>query len=200
MSNVRADQLPGGLFRVRPEHCPKTKQEKYKRLHFYVSRLGVSLSDFLMESLLDLRRTAYKFQDPKVQQIALKAFNDEEYTNAVKELLCIWLHLEAMDQGGDSMPDWLLGFLRLAFGATDILIPHPRAMDVLNSYGHCVDEESLCAEATIKACRSLGFGTAATAFAPQLSPVLLQTGPVRQSILKEALILPLDKIIAQSHG
>jgi hypothetical protein len=198
MSNVRTDQLPGGTFHVRPEHCPKTKQEKYKRLHFYVSKLGVALSDNLMEALLDLRRTAYRFPDPEVQQVALKAFNDEEYTNAVKELLCIWLHLEAMDQGGDHMPDWLLGFLRLAFGATDILIPHPRAMDVLNSYGHCNNEEMLCQEATVRASRSLGFGNSADVFAPQLIPVLLQTGQLRQAILKEALVLPLDSVISHS--
>lgn len=196
MSNVRTDQLPGGLFRVRPEHCPKTKQEKYKRLHFYVSKLGVALSDYLMEALLDLRRNAYRFPQPDVQQAALKAYDDEEYTKAVKELLCIWLHLEAMDQGGDRMPDWLLSFLRLAFGATDILIPHPRAMDVLNSYGHCTTEEMLCQEATLRASQSLGFGESAPTFAEQLIPVLTQTGQIRQAILKEALVLPLETIIS----
>ena len=196
MSNVRAEQLPGGLFRVRPEHCPKTKQEKYKRLHYYVSRLGVSLSDALMELLLDLRRTAYRYQDPQVQKSALKAFDDDEYTNAVKELLCIWLHLEAMDQGGDLMPDWLLGFLRLAFGATDILIARPRAMDVLNSYANCINEDQLVREACEKASRALGFGDAARIFAPQLAPILLQTAPVRQTILKESLVRPLEEIIA----
>lgn len=196
MTKVKTDQMPGGLFRVRPEHCPKSKQEKYKRLHFYVSRLGVSVSDLLMENLLDLRRKAYQYQDPNVQQTALKAFNDEEYTNAVKELLCIWLHMEAMDQGGDSMPDWLLAFLRLAFGATDILIPHPRAMTVLNGYGNCTNEEALVREAATKACRALGFGEAASSFAPQLAPLLLQTSQTRQQILQESLVMPLEQIIS----
>jgi hypothetical protein len=196
MFNVRADQTPGGLFRARPEHCPKSKQEKYKRLHFYVSKLGVALSDLLMEALLDLRRNAYQYQDSNMQRIALKAYGDEEYTNAVKELLCIWLHLEAMDQGGDTMPDWLLGFLRLAFGATDILIAHPRAAEVLNSYGHCVDEESLCREAAVKACRALGFEETSEMFAPRLRPILTQSSQVRQSILREALVSPLEEIIA----
>lgn len=195
MSNIRADQLIGEIFRVRPEHCPKTKQEKYKRLHFYVSRLGVALSDLLMESLLELRRAADGFKDSEIQQAALKAYSDEEYSRGVKELLCIWLHIEAMDQGGDLMPEWLLGFLRLAFGATDILIPQPRAEEVLNSYSHCTNEDLLFREATVKAGRALGFGKAATIFAPRLTHILLETGPVRQVILKEALVLPLDKII-----
>ncbi len=196
MSNVQPDYVSGVLFRVRPEHCPASKQEKYKRLHYYVSRLGVAVSDYLMEALLNLRRSAYQFQDQRVQQLALKAYNDDEYTSAVKELLCIWLHLEAMDQGGDRMADWLLGFLRLAFGATDILIAHPRAMDVLNSYGHVADENSLCQETATRACRALGFGEAATVFAPLLVPILNQTGQTRQAILKESLTLSLETIIA----
>lgn len=196
MANVQPGFVSGGLFRVRPEHCPGSKPEKYKRLHYYVSRLGVAVSDYLMEALLNLRRTAYQFQDQRVQQLALKAYSDDEYTAAVKELLCIWLHMEAMDQGGDTMPDWLLGFLRLAFGATDILISHPRAMDVLNSYGHVGDEATLCKEAAIRASRALGFGDASTVFAPVMVPILTQTGQTRQAILKESLSLSLETIMA----
>lgn len=200
MANVRANQLPGGLFRVRPEHCPKTKQEKYRRLHFYVSRLGVSLSDYLMEVLLNLRRDAYQFSEPAIQQMALKAFDDQEYTFAVKEMLCIWLHLEAMDQGGDSMPDWLLGFLRLAFSATDILVGQPKALDVLKAYSHCTDEESLCRLACIKTANHLGFGLHAESFAPFLKGLLYQTGSLRQSILKESLTAPLESLSLEHPG
>ncbi len=194
MSNREGHQGTSNLFRVLPEHCPRTAKEKYKRLHFYVSKLGVAVSDFLIESLLNLRSSAHLYQDAQIQQLALKGYNDEEYTSSVKELLCIWLHLEAMDQGGDAMPDWLLRFLRLAFGATDILIPRPRAQQVLNSYGHCADEESLITESALRAGHALGFGETATIFAPNLSPILSDTGKVRQTILQEALALPLEKV------
>src|SRR5688572_25122735 len=120
MTSGRVEGVP--VFKVRPEHTPKSKPETYKRLHYYVAKMGVTVSDQLQEALIDLRRSAYSMTDPQMQNLALKGFNDDEFVSAVKELLCIWMHMEAMDQGGEHMPPWLLTFLRLGFGATDYMI------------------------------------------------------------------------------
>jgi len=194
MSSAQVENLPGGTFRVLPEHNPKSKPEKYRRLHYYVSRMGVAVSDCLMESLLIVRRTAYQLSGQELQTLALKGYSDEEYCTAVKELLCIWLHQEAMDQGGKEAIPWILSFLRLAFGATDILIARPRARDVLSSYGFCETERELCLQTAMRASQALGFGKSAPVFAPTIEPILLNSLPVRQGILKDALTLPLDVI------
>src|SRR5437879_4678292 len=129
-------------FRVRPEHAPKSKPETYKRLHYYVAKMGVTVSDQLQAVLIDIRRQSYTMPS-ELQRIALKGFSDDEFVSAVKEVLCIWMHMEAMDQGGEEMPPWLLTFLRLAFGATDYMIPKPGATEIMMSYEDCNNVNSL---------------------------------------------------------
>ena len=192
MQETRGEELPPGLFQVRPEHCPATKDELYQRLNFYASWMGVAVSDALYECLTELRLAAPKLPSDEVRQLALKGFTDEEYAAAVKEILCIWFHLEAMDQGGESSPPWLISFLRLAFNASDYLIANPKALDVMNAYSEHGDIGSLCREAATRACHALGFGEYSPGFSAALEKAFFQTGPQRQQILEEALTLPLE--------
>lgn len=192
MQETRGEELPPGLFHARPEHCPATKDELYERLNFYASWMGVAASDALYECLMQLRQAAPRLPSDAVRQLALKGFTDEEYACAVKEILCIWFHLEAMDQGGDNSPEWLLSFLRLAFNASDYLIATPKALDVMNSYEDCKESVSLCRAAAIRACHALGFGEYSPGFSAALERVFLRSAPQRQQILEEALTLPLE--------
>lgn len=185
-------------FQASDEHAPRSKTEAYKRLHYYVSKMGVTISDQLQLALIDLRRNAHQLPEDGLQKLAIKGFRDDEFVPAVKEILCIWLHLEAIDQGGEKMPDWLLTFLRLAFGATDYMIPRPTAADVMGAYEHTSDLTELCLQSSVKVAQILGFGEHARIFAPSISPVLLKTEALRQQILQKALMLPAETILKQT--
>jgi hypothetical protein len=194
MVGAKVEGLPGGVFRVRPEHNPKTKSEKYKRVHYLVCRLGLAVSDRLQEALVDLRRQAYQAPSPELEQLALKGYSEDEFVGAVKEILCIWLHQEAVDQGGPQAPPWLISFLRIALGATDILIPYPRAMDVFAEYSDCDDMRSLCREAAVRAAGRLGFGENSEVFAAAVVGLLVYNREDRQRVLQDALTLPIGEI------
>ncbi len=192
MCQTQGEELPPGLFRARAQHCPATREELYERLNFYASWMGVAVSDVLYECLMELREAAPKLPDETVRQLALKAYSDNEYAQAVKEILCIWFHLEAMDQGGDEAPEWLLSFLRLALNASDYLIPTPKALDVMRAHDNHSSLGSLCQAASVRTCQALGFGEFSPGFAAAVNKVFFQTAPQRQQILEEALALPLE--------
>jgi hypothetical protein len=192
MHETRGEELPPGLFQARPEHRPATNEEWNERLNFYACWMSVAVSDALYECLMALRQAAPNLPNDIVRNLALKAYSDEEYASAVKEVLCIWLHLEAMDQGGDKTDQWLLTFLRLAFSASDHLIPEPEALTVMHSYEDFGDVVSLSRAAAARTCRALGFGDFSPGFSAAVERVFLKTSPQRQQILQEALTLPLE--------
>ena len=182
-------------FFVTPALNPKTRSERYKRVHYYVSQLGVSVSARLKERLVAIRGLADKIKDPDLSALAAKNFSEAEFLPAVKELLCIWVHLDAADQGGDLMPAWLMNYLKLALYASDYLIGMPDAMSVMDLHTDCADLDSLCSEVSIKACQYLGFGAAAAAFAPGVKPLLTESRPLRQKHLCDSLSLPLEQLV-----
>ena len=194
MSGSGGDELPPGLFRVRAEHCPRTKDELHERLNFYASWMGVAASDALYECLMRLREAAPKVPDDAVREIALKGYSDEEYARAVKEIVCIWFHLEVMDQGGYDAAPWLLSFLRMAFSASDYLIESPPAIEVMHAYEDHGDTVSMCRLAAVRVCSWLGFGDYAPGFAVAVERTFFGTAPQRQQILEEALTLPVETI------
>lgn len=181
-------------FFVTPALNPKSRSERYKRVHFYVSQLGVAVSAQLKERLLAIRQLSDKVKDPELAALAAKSFSEEEFLPAVKELLCIWIHLDAADQGGDLMPAWLMNYLKLSLYASDYLIESPDAMSVMDLHSDCPDLDSLCSEVSIKACEYLGFDQASAAFAPGIKPMLVESRNVRQQLLKDSLCLPLEEL------
>ncbi len=173
---------------------PATNEEMYKRLHYYVAGLATTASSQLYEALLDLRRTAPGINNILLRQTAFKQFSNQEFSAAVKEVMCLWLHLEAVAQGGEDMPGWLLNFFQLSFGAADYTVPVPRANEVMAAYKSCQDVASFCYEGAIRVCMSLGFGENSLDFAPAINPVLLQTSSLRSQCLKSALMLPTQEL------
>lgn len=182
-------------FYVAPALNPKSRSERYQRVHYYVSQMGISVSARLKERLLAIRGLAGKIRDPGLASLARKNFSEAEFLPAVKELLCIWIHLDAADQGGDLMPPWLMNYLKLALYASDYLIAQPDAMSVMDLHSDCPDINSLCSEVSIKACEYLGFGAAAAAFAPGVRPLLSDSRPIRQRHLRNSLCLPLEELV-----
>lgn len=179
---------------IEARHCPRSAKERYRRIHYYVSMLSVSISEQLKQILLAVRHVSDQIKNDEIRQVARKPFSEAEFLPAVKELLCIWIHLDAIDQGGYSMPDWLLNYLRLSLFATDFLISRPGAVAVLELHGQCRDPEILAQEVCLKMCEYLGFGPHAKAFAPALHSLILNSRPYRQKILKDSLHLPVNQL------
>lgn len=175
-----------------PGHNPRSRQDRYRRVHQYVSQLGGASSHQLRQALLVLRNAADQLPTPELQDAARKSFTDEEFLTATKELLCIWIHLEAVDQGAEAMPGWLMNFLKLSLSATDYLIQRPQAMEVMQAHVHCVELSQLYAEVSLALASYLGFGACTQALAPTFLPLLANSRAVRQQLLKEALTLEIE--------
>lgn len=186
------------FFQVRAALNPRTRAERYKRVHYYVSRMGVSVSSQLKQTLLGLRQVADQMADPALAEIARKSYHESEFLPAVKELLCIWIHLDAADQGGELMPAWLMNYLKLALYASDYLIPQPEAMSVMDLHSDCRDLESLMTEAAMKTAEYLGFGAGALALTPAIKPILVNSRPHRQQHLERSLTLPIESLDLKS--
>ncbi len=182
------------MFASGSQYEPNSDEERNFRLDYYVCRLATSAADELTAAVLGLRNAAGRLQPPELGTLALKQVKEEEFTAAVKEIVCIWIHQEAVEQGGDSLPDWLRTFFRISFGAADSMLPKPTAWEVMHAYGRCQDMVSLCMEACCRVCTELGFGVASMNFSPAVMPIVLQTGTLRQQILKEALTCPLHEL------
>ncbi len=187
------------LFHPGPEHEPGSEEELNFRLDYYTCQLAITASEQLSQALTNLRGSADRLRPPELGSLALKQFKEEEFAAAVKETICIWIHHEAVDQGGEWLPDWLRNFFRLAFGAADYMIQKPTAWEVMHAYGRCNDMVALCMEACCRLCGELGFGIASMTFSPAVMPVVLQTGEVRQSVLRDALALSLDELRAAAR-
>jgi hypothetical protein len=179
------------LFRPMPGHNPRSKQERNRRVHYYVSHLGSAASSQLRQALVILRNAADQMPDASVQQAARKSFSEAEFAAAIKELVCIWIHQEAVEQGSDAMPTWLINFFKLAEYASDFLIPQPPAAQILLQHAHLEDAATLRADVALTIARYLGFGDASTELGQALEP-LLSVSRARQKVLRDALTMEFD--------
>lgn len=180
------------FFRPLPEHKPQSTRQRYQRVHSYVSLLGSKSSSLLKKTLLAIHEAAERIEDPQIKALALKQYTESEFLPATKELLCIWLHLEAVDQGGEEMPAWLLQFLKLSLYATDYLIDVPSALEIMDHHALCADLQSLHLSVSLSLSIKLGFGQYARSFAPAFIPLLTTTRKARQRILQKVLSMTIE--------
>jgi hypothetical protein len=170
-----------------PGHNLRSRQDRYRRVRSYVSQLGAAASAQLKQALLALRNAADKLPTPELQAAASKQYVESEFLPAVKELLCIWIHLEAIDQGGEMMPEWLMNYLKLAVYGTDFLIESPPAEQVMDQHAHCTEMSMLQKEVSESLAERLGYGSVAKQLAPAFIPLLENSRSTRQKILRESL-------------
>jgi hypothetical protein len=159
------------LYRPMPGHSPRSRQDRYRRCHWYVARLGSVASQQLKQALLVLKNAADELPTPALQQAARKNYSEGEFMAATKEMLCIWIHLEAVDQGGTSMPSWLMNYLQLALYASDFLIEQPKSAEVMQAHAECKEIPALLDEVALTISRYLGFGEVAEQLAPAFVPL-----------------------------
>lgn len=191
MSELSVQQAPTA-YRPSPDHNPRSRQDRYRRVHYYVSQMGMTVSGQLRQALMTLRNAADQLNSPELREIARKQYTEEEFLPACKEILCIWIHLEAVDQGGEMMPAWLMNYLKLALYATDYLIDRPQAMAIMDSHADCADLPSLFQEVALTTGEFLGFGAHAATLAPAIKILLANSRPLRQRLLKDSLTLSIE--------
>ena len=184
---------PAIVFRPMPGHNPRSRQDRYRRVHYYVSQLGAAASGHLKQALLALRGASDHMPED-LQNLAMKPYMESEFLPATKELLCIWIHLEAVDQGGEGMPSWLMQYLKLGLYATDYLIPEPQAINVMQAHAPCTELPALFDEVALTMAQYLGYGARASEFAPAFNPLLESTRQLRQKILKQSLTADLETL------
>lgn len=182
------------FFRPRPEHNPRVRHERFQRVHYYVSRMGVAVSDELKDIVVALRTSAEQFTSEEIRAAVTKQYREAEVLAATKELLCIWIHLEAVDQGGELMPAWLMHFFKLSLYVSDYLIASPEAMEVMDSHSDCREMGALCDDVGLTVAAYLGYGRSAPLLAPVIAPILRESREIRQPILKDALTLPVEEM------
>lgn len=188
-----SDPAPGATFRPKPGHFPRSKQDRYKRIQYYVGQLGEAASAQMKQALIVLRNAAEQLP-PELQPIAHKDYSDTELLPALKELVCIWIHVEAIEQGSESMMTWLMEYFKLALHATDSLIPEPKALDIMTLHAHCEDLESLYTEVSTTIGGYLGFGDQAPTLAPAFVALLINSKPLRQKLFKDSLTIQVEDI------
>lgn len=179
MSDFLASSNPP-IFRPNPGFNPRGRQERHRRVHFYAVQLAREASVSIRNSIVLLRQSNEAWR---------RQFTPQEFQSASKELMCIWVHLEAIDQGGESMPAWLMNYLKLALFAMDQLIESPRALDIMKQHQACTDVDSLYREVAESMLAYLGFSEMNNDIASALFPLLANSRAMRQSVLRESLLL-----------
>jgi hypothetical protein len=187
MSELASTPTPV-IFRPNLGHNPKSSNDRYRRVHKYVCDLSAAASGQLKQGLIVLRNAAKELPE-QLQPAAQKQYVESEFMPASKEMLCIWIHLEAIDQGGEIMPTWLVEFLELSMNATDFLIDRPSASDVMQSHAACTTVIDLINQSAVSIATRLGYGTAAKSFGPIFAPLLLNSRTTRQQVLHDALTI-----------
>jgi hypothetical protein len=187
MSELAHTSIPA-IFRPNPGHNPKSRNDRYRRVHKYVSELAAAASGQLKQALVVLRNASDELPE-QLQPAAQKQYVESEFMPAAKELLCIWIHLEAIDQGGEIMPEWLVEFLKLSLHATDFVIAAPTAADVMQSHSACTTLNMLVDQSAASIATRLGYGSVAKSFAPIFAPLLLNSRATRQEVLHNALTI-----------
>jgi hypothetical protein len=187
MTELAPTSVPA-IFRPDLGHNPKSRNDRYRRVHKYVCDLSAAASGQLKQALVVLRNAAEELPE-HLRPAAQKQYVESEFMPASKELLCIWIHLEAIDQGGEIMPTWLVEFLELSMHATDFLIAMPSASDIMQSHAGCIAISDLVDQSAASIAAKLGFGNVSQSFAPIFAPLLINSRPTRQQVLHDALTI-----------
>lgn len=179
MSDFLASSNPP-IFRPNPGFNPRGRQERHRRVHFYAVQIAREASTAIRDTIVYLRSTNDEWR---------RQFTPQQFHSAVKELMCMWIHLEAIDQGGESMPAWLMNYFKLALNASDQLIASPRALDIMKQHQQCNDLDTLYGEVVETIATNLGFPEMTNEIASALFPLLTNTRVMRQNVLRESLLL-----------
>jgi hypothetical protein len=156
-------------------------------VHRYVSTLAEGASSRLNQALLVLRANAGKLPTPELQAAAEKQYAQTELSAATKVLLSLWIFQEAMDQGAESMPGWVMEFLKLSLHATDYLIAEPPARQIMETQCQCQQMDVLSRSTCEMIASSLGYGDSAKMLAGAFAPLLADSRTLRQNFLRDAL-------------
>jgi len=193
METASAGEGSAEIFAVTPDLQPKSKEEEAERAIYVATVISAGCADFVQSFVIDCRAGE---MGSELQTAANKRFSDQEFGGAVKELSCISIYLTVLDHGGENAPDWLSKMLFISLKATDKIVPQPRAREIMQAHEFVTGLEDICLDASVSACRTLGFGDSATHAAILMQIFLLQNSPYRTDVLRYALTQTLEALTA----
>lgn len=176
------------FFQASDEFMPADQFEFADRLEYYLVRLSFASVELVKEFMLALTAQVLEEED----KVNFPLLEDAHLAGSSKELLCVWLHQEALEQGGEAMPEWLLYFLRAALFLTDAALPDMKMNDVFDCYDRCESFKDFCELASDRVASHVLPGVDTLGFTGQKWGLV--RSPVRNAILSEALALPASDI------
>ncbi|HEY9867749.1 MAG TPA: hypothetical protein V6D08_00960 [Candidatus Obscuribacterales bacterium] len=193
MEPTSTDEGSAESFAVTPDLMPQSKEEEAERAAYVAAVLAAGCADFVQGFLLDCRNG---LMGEALQKAAGRELSDNEFSAAVKELTCITIYLTVVEHGGEAAPSWLSRFLFIALRATDKIVPQPRAREIMQTHEFVSGSEDIALDASVSACRAMGFGDAAAHAAVPIQIFLLQNTAYRSDVLRYALTQPLEALRA----
>lgn len=179
----------GADFRAGDNLKPSSPEESAERAMYLTSATLAGCADFLQSLLLAFRNGQF---GEALSRAAARSFSDQEFMSAVKELACVSIYLTVLEQGGQSCPQWLTGYLFTSLRSTDKLPHGTRARELMQVHEFVAGAENICADAAAAACRCLGLSAQSAQAAAPMAQFLMDNTAYRAQLLAYSLTQPLD--------
>jgi len=175
------------ITRVPTELQPQSEEEAVDRATYLACSLALNCADLVTGTLMRCRSGEL---GDSVRKASAKAFSQQEFAAAAKELTCIAIYASVLDQGADEAEEWLKDFLFLCLRVSDKIFTQPRARDIMLTHDTITTLPGICQDASTSACRSLGLGGMAKDVAVPMKDYLMLTRKYRCDLLLYALSQP----------
>ena len=183
--------------------APATERESAERALFFATINGMESTRLLREYMNVCEQEFHANEANK--NVPLPEVSQEEFAEAVKELLCfsIWLALYEHAEAQSDPPEWFKIFILQAIGLSDKLYAIPGATEVGDKYPLSEGVEMACQLLSMNMAHKLKLGATAPAASLHLSSLVQNNERVRAELMHISLtetIESLDNIIHESSG
>lgn len=182
---------------------PATERESAERALFFATINGMESTRLLREYMNVCEQEFHANEANK--NVPLPEVTQEEFAEAVKELLCfsIWLALYEHAEAQADPPEWFKIFILQSIGLSDKLYAIPSATEVGDKYPLSEGVEMACQLLSMNMAHKLKLGATAPAASLHLASLVQNNERVRAELMSLSLtetIESLDNIIHESSG
>lgn len=182
---------------------PATERESAERALFFATINGMESTRLLREYMNVCEQEFHSNEANK--NVPLPEVSQEEFAEAVKELLCfsIWLALYEHAEAQADPPEWFKVFILQSIGLSDKLYAIPSATEVGDKYPLSEGVEMACQLLSMNMAHKLKLGATAPAASLHLSSLVQNNERVRAELMHISLtesIESLDNIIHESSS
>lgn len=183
--------------------APENERESAERALFFATITGME-STRLLREYMDVCEKEFHANEAS-KNIPMPEISQEEFAEAVKELLCfsIWLTLFEHAEVSADPPEWFKLFILQSIGLSDKLYAIPGAAEVGDKYPLAEGIELSCQLLSMNMAHKLKLGATAPGASLHLGTLIQDNEKVRAELMYLALtesIPSLDAIIQQGAG